>query len=90
MTTAFLLKIPCNYHIPALPYNPTLGEEENTMTNILDTINNNLQDTLSLVILLENDLQQQHADEVYQRTIHVIHEQLKSAIQNIEIANANK
>lgn len=60
------------------------------MTNNLDTINNNLQDTLSLVILLENDLQQQQADEIYQRTIHVIHEQLKSAIQNIEIANANK
>lgn len=60
------------------------------MTNILDTINNNLQDTLSLVILLENDLQQQQADEIYQRIIHVIHEQLKSAIQNIEIANANK
>lgn len=90
MTTAFSKKIPCNSPHPALPYNPTLGEEENTMTNILDTINNNLQDTLSLVILLENDLQQQQADEVYQRTIHVIHEQLKSAIQNIEIANANK
>lgn len=55
------------------------------MTNILDTINDNLQDTLSLVILLENDLQQQHADEVYQRTIHVIHEQLKAAIKDIEI-----
>lgn len=89
MTTAFSKKIPCNSPHPALPYNPTLGEEENTMTNILDTINNNLQDTLSLVILLENDLQQQHADEVYQRTIHVIHEQLKAAIKDIEIANAN-
>lgn len=89
MTTAFSKKIPCNSPHPALPYNPTLGEEENTMANILDTINDNLQDTLSLVILLENDLQQQHADEVYQRTIHVIHEQLKAAIKDIEIANAN-
>lgn len=60
------------------------------MEKELNTINEKLQDTLSLVILLENDLQQQHADEIYQRTIHVIHEQLKSAIQNIEIANANK
>lgn len=90
MTTAFSLKIPCNSPHPALLSNPTLGEEGSTMTDILDAINNNLQDTLSLVILLENDLQQQQADEVYQRTIHVIHEQLKSAIQNIEIANANK
>lgn len=89
MTTAFSKKIPCNSPHPALPFNPTIGEEESTMTNILDTIKNNLQDTLSLVILLENDLQQQQADEVYQRTIHVIHEQLKAAIQDIEIANAN-
>lgn len=60
------------------------------MEKELNTINEKLQDILSLVILLENDLQQQQADDVYQRTIHVIHEQLKSAIQNIEIANANK
>lgn len=59
------------------------------MEKELNTINEKLQDVLSLLIILENDLQQQHADEVYQRTIHVIHEQLKSAIQDIEIANAN-
>lgn len=45
-------KTPCISPHPALPYNPTIGEEESAMTNILDTINNNLQDTLSLVILL--------------------------------------
>lgn len=59
------------------------------MEKELNTINEKLQDTLSLLIILENDFQSQHTDEVYQRTIHVIHEQLKSAIQDIEIANAN-
>lgn len=59
------------------------------MEKELNTINEKLQDVLSLLIILENDFQSQHADEVYQRTIHVIHEQLKSAIQDIEIANAN-
>ena len=59
------------------------------MEKELNTINEKLQDALSLLIILENDFQSQHTDEVYQRTIHVIHEQLKSAIQNIEIANAN-
>lgn len=59
------------------------------MEKELNTINEKLQDVLSLLIILENDFQSQHTDEVYQRTIHVIHEQLKSAIQDIEIANAN-
>ncbi len=59
------------------------------MEKELNTINEKLQDALSLLIILENDFQSQHTDEVYQRTIHVIHEQLKSAIQDIEIANAN-
>ena len=59
------------------------------MEKELNTNNEKLQDVLSLLIILENDFQSQHTDEVYQRTIHVIHEQLKSAIQDIEIANAN-
>lgn len=59
------------------------------MEKELNTINEKLQDALSLLIILENDFQSQHTDEIYQRTIHVIHEQLKSAIQDIEIANAN-
>ena len=74
---------------PALPSISTIGKGENHMEKELNTINEKLQDALSLLIILENDFQSQHTDEVYQRTIHVIHEQLKSAIQDIEIANAN-
>ena len=74
---------------PALPSISTIGKGEDHMEKELNTINEKLQDALSLLIILENDFQSQHTDEVYQRTIHVIHEQLKSAIQDIEIANAN-
>ena len=48
----------------------------------LNTINEKLQDALSLLIILENDFQLQHTDEVYQRTIHIIHEILKSALND--------
>ena len=85
----FSAKIPCNSHNTALPSISTIGKGENRMEKELNTINEKLQDALSLLIILENDFQSQHTDEVYQRTIHVIHEQLKSAIQDIEIANAN-
>lgn len=53
-----------------------------------------LQDALSLVILLENDCESQQADEIHQRTIHIIHEILKSAANDLEnykkVANANE
>ena len=51
------------------------------MEKELNTINEKLQDALSLLIILENDFQSQHTDEVYQRTIHIIHEILKSALK---------
>lgn len=50
----------------------------------LNTINEKLQDVLSLLIILENDFQSQHTDEVYQRTIHIIHEILKSALNDLK------
>lgn len=58
------------------------------MDTIIGTINNQLQTILSLIILLENDMQQQHEDEIYQRIMQLIHEQLKATISMIEKANA--
>ena len=52
------------------------------MEKELNTINEKLQDALSLLIILENDFQSQHTDEVYQRAIHIIHEILKSALND--------
>lgn len=61
------------------------------MEREFNTINEKLQDALSLIIILENDLQSQKVDEVYQRTIHIIHEIIKSASNDfIKIANANQ
>lgn len=61
------------------------------MEREFNAINEKLQDALSLVIILENDLQSQKVDEVYQRIVHIIHEILKSAAEDFEkIANANQ
>lgn len=64
------------------------------MENEMNKLYEKLQDALSLVIILENDCESQQADEVYQRTIHVIHEILKSVANDLEnykkVANANE
>lgn len=54
------------------------------MEKELNTINEKLQDALSLLIILENDFQSQRTDEVHQRTIHIIHEILKSALNDLK------
>lgn len=43
-------------------------------------ISGKLRDVLSLVILLENDMYNQKSDDVYVRTLRIIHETLKSII----------
>lgn len=64
------------------------------MEKEMNKLHEELQDALSLVILLENDCESQQADEVHQRTIHIIHEILKSAANDLEnykkVANANE
>ena len=64
------------------------------MEKEMNKLHEALQDALSLVILLENDCESQQADEVHQRTIHIIHEILKSAANDLEnykkVANANE
>ena len=50
---------------PALPSISTIGKGEDHMEKELNTINEKLQDALSLLIILENDFQSQHTDEVY-------------------------
>lgn len=61
------------------------------MEKEFNTINEKLQDALSLLIILENDFQSQKVDEVYQRTINIIHEILKEASDAfMKIANANQ
>lgn len=59
------------------------------MDNItkLDFINQateNLKDALSLIILLENDLAEQREDEVYSRTIQIIHQKISTSIEALK------
>ena len=50
--------------------------------NVKDRQREKLQDALSLVILLENDFEAQGMDEMYCRIIHMIHENLRLAVQD--------
>lgn len=52
------------------------------MENEKDRQREKLQDALSLVILLENDFEAQGMDDMYCRIIHMIHENLRLAVQD--------
>lgn len=49
------------------------------MENKMSIVNEKLQDALSLIMLLETDCDMQQSDEVYPRTLRMIHQLLKSA-----------
>lgn len=49
----------------------------------LEQINEILSDTLSLVILLENDMEIQKTDGIYARVLRMIHEHIKSIQKNL-------
>ena len=55
-----------------------------TKQELFHQLQENLKDAFSLVILLENDLSVQREDEVYIRTIHLIHQKLKATIEVLE------
>lgn len=50
-----------------------------------EIVNEKLQDAMSLIILLENDLSTQHSDEIYARTLKLIHQIIKSAQQELAL-----
>ena len=53
-----------------------MSQSENSNIN-LENVVDNLQDALSLLIILENDLSTQQADEIYLRAVRVIHNLLR-------------
>lgn len=53
-----------------------MSQSENSNVN-LENVVDNLQDALSLLIILENDLSTQQADEIYLRAVRVIHNLLR-------------
>lgn len=61
-----------------------MSQSENSNIN-LENVVDNLQDALSLLIILENDLTTQQSDEIYLRVVRMIHEILRKVLDGLKM-----
>ncbi len=61
-----------------------MSQSENSNVN-LENVVDNLQDALSLLIILENDLTTQQSDEIYLRVVRMIHEILRKVLDGLKM-----
>lgn len=61
-----------------------MSQSENSNINLENTVDN-LQDALSLLIMLENDLSTQQADEIHLRVVRMIHEILRKVLDGLKM-----
>lgn len=61
-----------------------MSQSENSNVNLENTVDN-LQDALSLLIILENDLATQQSDEIYLRVVRMIHEILRKVLDGLKM-----
>ncbi len=61
-----------------------MSQSENSNIN-LENVVDNLQDALSLLIILENDLSTQQADEIYLRAVKMIHVILRKVLDGLKM-----
>lgn len=61
-----------------------MSQSENNNVN-LENVADNLQDVLSLLIILENDLATQQSDELYLRIVRMIHEILRKVLGELKM-----
>ncbi len=61
-----------------------MSQSENSNVN-LENVVDNLQDALSLLIILENDLSTQQADEIYLRVVRMIHVILRKVLDGLKM-----
>ena len=61
-----------------------MSQSENSNVN-LENVADNLQDALSLLIILENDLATQQSDELYLRIVRMIHEILRKVLDGLKM-----
>lgn len=61
-----------------------MSQSENSNINLKNTVDN-LQDALSLLIMLENDLSTQQSDEIYLRVVRMIHEILRKVLDGLKM-----
>ena len=59
-------------------------QPENNKVNV-EKAKENLQDAISLLIMLENDLSTQESDEIHLRAVKIVHEILKKASQELSV-----
>ena len=60
-----------------------MSQSENKIN--VEEARENLQDALSLLIILENDLTTQQSDEIYLRVVRVIHEILRKVLDGLKM-----
>ncbi len=60
-----------------------MSQSENKIN--VEEARENLQDALSLLIILENDLSTQQADEIYLRAVRMIHEILRKVLDGLKM-----
>ena len=61
-----------------------MSQSESSNVN-LENVADNLQDALSLLIMLENDLATQQSDELYLRIVRMIHEILGKVLDGLKM-----
>lgn len=59
-----------------------MSQSENNKLNV-EKAREKLQDAVSLLIMLENDLSSEHSDEIHLRTVKVTHEILKTVLNEL-------
>lgn len=60
-----------------------MSQSENKIN--VEEARENMQDALSLLIILENDLSTQQADEIYLRVVRMIHEILRKVLDGLKM-----
>ncbi len=60
-----------------------MSQSENKIN--VEEARENLQDALSLLIILENDLATQQSDEIYLRVVRMIHEILRKVLDGLKM-----
>ena len=60
-----------------------MSQSENKIS--VEEARENMQDALSLLIILENDLSTQQADEIYLRAVRMIHEILRKVLDGLKM-----
>lgn len=60
-----------------------MSQSENKIN--VEEARENMQDALSLLIILENDLTTQQSDEIYLRVVRMIHEILRKVLDDLKM-----